>query len=73
MCHALGLALATAQAMLDLVIQQPEFTLLQDQCFLLHQCQRRRVSVIEAGSGQQFALVETSFRINLVLVLDEVI
>ena len=43
--HAHRLALAAAQAVLDVVVQQAEFALLQDQRFLLHQCQRRRVRV----------------------------
>ena len=71
MGHALGLALAAAQAVLDVVVQGAEFGLLQDDGLLLHQAQRRRIGPRKPGTGHELAAVEPGLRVHPPLVVHE--
>ena len=62
------LALAATQAVLDRIGNFADRALLEDQALQFEQVEARRVGIVEVGTGQQLALVETAFRIHALLV-----
>ncbi len=59
------LALAAAQAVLDLVVERAQLARLQDQRLLLHQAQRRRVRAVEGRARQQLAAIEMAVGVDV--------
>ena len=65
------LALAAAQAILDRIGNFAQLALFQDQAFQFHQVEAGRVGMFQIAARQQFAFVETAFRVDTVLVGSE--
>ena len=71
MRRAHRLALAAAQAVLDLVEDVAGFRLLEDQALGTEQAEARRIGIAQIGTRQQLAGVEAAVGIHTLLVLGE--
>jgi len=71
MGHAHRFALATAQAMPDLVVQKSQLAGFENDRLLLHQLQRGGIGAFEPRAPHQFATVEMLLGIDGVFIGDE--
>ena len=63
-----GLAFAAAQAVFHRIRNRADVARFKNQRFAAEQSERRRVGMAQIATGQQFAFVETTFRINFFFV-----
>ena len=68
MGHAHRLALAAAQAVLDVVVEGAQLAVFENERFLFQQLQRGGVGAFQPGAGHELAGVEALCRVHAVLV-----